>query len=152
MSNSSATFHYQPASEELNLWVAALGLNAPSQLDLIDQVEQGLPAAAFDRFSEVTGLSREALARTVRISTRTVARRREKDARLDPATSERLVRLARLYAKAQGTIGEADLARQWMQTPRTAFAGKTPLQMAETELGAREVEDLLLRTEHGVFT
>lgn len=61
------------------------------------------------------------------------------------------MRLAGLYGRAAEVIGDELLARQWMQTPGEAFAGKTPFEMAQTELGAREVEDLLLRVEHGVF-
>lgn len=145
------TFEYIPNSPKANPWEAALGIHSTSRMGLISQVKGGLPVAAFDRFSQVVGIPRETLARTIHVSTRTVSRRREAGQRLDPTTSERLVRLASLYAKTTEVIGDDGLARQWMQTPREAFAGKTPFEMAETELGAREVEDLLLRIEHGVF-
>jgi hypothetical protein len=55
----------------------------------------------------------------------------------------------RLFAKATDVIGDETLARQWMQTPREAFAGKTPFDMARTELGAREVEELLQDFDDG---
>jgi putative toxin-antitoxin system antitoxin component (TIGR02293 family) len=148
---SQMTFSYQPSPQSLSAWETALGLQDGSRLKLIAQVQEGLPVAAFDRFSQLTGLSREALARALDTSTRTIARRKEAGKPLDRTTSERLVRLAGLYARAAEVIGDERLARQWMQTPREAFAGKTPFEMAQTELGAREVEDLLLRVEHGVF-
>lgn len=148
---SQMTFSYEPSPPSVSSWEAALGLQDGSRLELIAQVQQGLPAAAFDRFSDLVGLSREALARALDTSTRTITRRKEAGKPLDRTTSERLVRLAGLYGRAAEVIGDELLARQWMQTPRAAFAGKTPFEMAQTELGAREVEDLLLRVEHGVF-
>lgn len=107
---------------------------------------------AFERFSELSGVPREELARSLKVSTRTLQRRKEAGKRLDSETSERLLRLAKLYARAAEVIGEDALAKQWMRTPRSLFEGKTPFEMATTELGAREVEDLLLRTEHGIFS
>jgi putative toxin-antitoxin system antitoxin component (TIGR02293 family) len=152
MSDTVASFHFTPPSETPSRWVVALGLEELSSFALIDEVTKGLPASAFDRFSQASGLTREILAHTLRVSTRTVARYKNRGERLDPAISERLVRLAVLYLKAEETIGDPELAKQWMQTPRLVFDGKTPLEMAETEVGAREVEDLLLRIEHGVFS
>ena len=148
---SEATFNYEAQAQGANAWEEALGIAARSRLGLIAQVQEGLPASAFDRFSKLAGLSRDVLAHTLDVSTRTVARRKQTGKPLDRDTSERLVRLANLYRQAADVIGDEDLARQWMQTPREALDGQAPLQMAQTELGAREVEDLLLRVEHGVF-
>lgn len=81
----------------------------------------------------------------------TIARRKEAERSLDRAASERLVRLALLYRRASEVFGDEDLAKQWMQTPREVFGGKTPFELAASEIGVQEVEDLLLRAEHGVF-
>lgn len=118
---------------------------------MIQQIQAGLPPTAFEQLGEATGVGADELAELVAVSRRTVARRKERGEPLDPATSERLVRLALLYARVAEVIGDEPLARQWLRTPRSAFSGKTPLELARTELGAREVEDLLLRVEHGVF-
>lgn len=147
---SIGEFTYQPVSEAPGLGVAGLGLSR-SRLEMIQQVQEGLPPTAFEQLSEVTGVSADELAELVHISRRTVARRKERDEPLDPATSERLIRLALLYAKVVEVIGDEPMSRQWLRTPREAFFGKTPLELLQTELGAREVEDLLLRVEHGVF-
>jgi putative toxin-antitoxin system antitoxin component (TIGR02293 family) len=40
----------------------------------------------------------------------------------------------------------------WLKSPQKALGGKTPLEYSDTEPGAREVEDLLGRLEHGVFS
>jgi putative toxin-antitoxin system antitoxin component (TIGR02293 family) len=66
--------------------------------------------------------------------------------------SERLFRLACLYDKAVEVFEDPQMARKWLKEPSWALGDVTPLRYADTELGAQEVEDLLGRIEHGVFT
>jgi putative toxin-antitoxin system antitoxin component (TIGR02293 family) len=46
--------------------------------------------------------------------------------------------------------GDANAARQWLTAPQPALGGSTPGDYAATELGAREVENLIGRLEHGI--
>jgi uncharacterized protein (DUF2384 family) len=39
-----------------------------------------------------------------------------------------------------------------LRSPQIGLGGAVPLAYAETELGAREVEDLLGRIEYGVYS
>lgn len=146
-----SVFTYTPDQPRASVWESALGIEGTSGLARMSQAQNGIPVASFDRFAEAIDVSREALAQTLHVSLRTVQRRREAGARLGPGASERVVRLADLYAHASKVIGDDDLARQWMQTPRDVFGGKTPFEMAGSELGAQEVDSLLHRVEHGVF-
>lgn len=43
-------------------------------------------------------------------------------------------------------------ARAWLSTPAPALANRTPVEVAATDVGAREVESLIDRLEHGVFS
>lgn len=65
---------------------------------------------------------------------------------------ERAERVALLEAKLAQLLGDETLERHWLQTPREIFRGRTPLETAQTEAGFQEVEALLLRVEHGVFS
>jgi putative toxin-antitoxin system antitoxin component (TIGR02293 family) len=67
---------------------------------------------------------------------------------LTPVNSERLIRVARVTAKARETFGreKADL---WMERTTTALAGQAPMALLATESGARAVELLLGRIDHG---
>ena len=47
--------------------------------------------------------------------------------------------------------GDADAARRWLRAPQTALGGEPPLGLASTEVGSRQVEDLITQLEHGVF-
>ena len=128
-----------------------LGLEPVGTLALLDRVEAGLGYAAVERFRRHAGLSLRELAALVQIPPRTLARRRE-EGRLRPDESDRLVRASRVFGKALELFaGDAAAARAWLSTPAPALGGRIPLDAAATEIGAREVEDLAGRLEHGVF-
>ena len=93
------------------------------------------------------GLNRQSMSQVLDVSQRTLSRRHT----LETATSERLFRVVALFQKALQVLGERDEARRWFTTAKKALGGKTPLEFSETEVGAREVEDLLGRIEYGVY-
>ena len=66
--------------------------------------------------------------------------------------SDRVVRFAKLMGKAVKVFGNLDDARQWLSSPQFGLGGAVPLDYAKSELGAREVENLLGRIEYGVYT
>lgn len=119
--------------------------------ETVECIRAGLAMVEFEALRELLGLGAEQLAGHLAISRSTLIRRR-KSRRLDAQESDRLLRYARLYAKAENTLGEAEAAQQWLKTPARALGYESPLSFAETEAGAREVENLLGRIEHGVFS
>ena len=119
---------------------------------LIEQVRAGLAYSELEALQASLGLPMERLAAQVGLSRATLQRRKKSDAALSAIQSDRVVRLARLMGKAIDVLdGEAN-ARQWLSTPQHGLGGATPLDYADTEIGAREVENLLGRIEHGVFS
>ena len=46
-------------------------------------------------------------------------------------------------------FGDLEEARQWLKTPQRGLHGAVPLDYAKTEMGAREVENLLSQLNHG---
>ena len=77
-------------------------------------------------------------------------RRRRRAGRLDPHESGRAYRLARLVDRAASVFGSVEGGAEWLGRPLSALGGATPLAYADTEPGAREVENTLGRIEHGV--
>ena len=70
----------------------------------------------------------------------------------EPDESDRLLRASRVFGRALELFeGDPEAARRWLGLPQPALGGATPLAFARTEAGAREVEDLVGRLEHGVF-
>jgi len=111
-------------------------------------VNAGLERAAFDDLKESYGVTTETLARVTRIPLRTLSRRD----RFKPEESERILRVASVFQSAVECLESDEAARRWLTSPKIALAGLTPLDCCDTEAGAREVEQLLLRLEYGVFS
>ena len=66
---------------------------------------------------------------------------------LSPDASARAERLARIAALAQQALGSLDAARTWLTEPHPML-GAMPIEVAATDLGARQVERLLHDIEH----
>ncbi|MFT5836761.1 MAG: putative toxin-antitoxin system antitoxin component (TIGR02293 family) [Candidatus Azotimanducaceae bacterium] len=123
-----------------------------SPVQWVDRVMAGLPVAEFDSLREMLALPVDEMARMIGISTATLSRRRAKNDPLDRDHSDRLMRYARLYWLAVGFFdGNQPTGRDWLKRPARALDGRRPLDFAETEIGAREVEDLIGRLEYGVY-
>ncbi len=97
------------------------------------------------------GLPMEKLAPLLGISKATLHRRKIAG-KLAAFESDRVVRLARLLGMACFVMASKEAGRQWLCSPQVGLGGAVPLEYAETELGAREVENLLGRIEHGVYS
>ncbi len=120
-------------------------------IDVFEQVRAGFPFSKFVRLEKASGLSRDALARLLGIPKRTLTRR-QGEGRLRPDESDRVLRASAIFELAQDLFaGDSAAATAWMESPHAALGGKTPLALAATEVGAREVEQLIGRLEHGVF-
>ena len=126
-------------------------LREPEATYMVGKVREGLPLAEFYLIQQMLGITEERLGAMVGLS-RATLHRRKKAGRLEMAESDRLVRYARLVSHASEALGGMDSARSWLLAPALAFQGETPLEYSDTEAGAREVEALLGRLEHGVFS
>jgi putative toxin-antitoxin system antitoxin component (TIGR02293 family) len=114
------------------------------------RVEEGVPVTDLVAFGRETGFTVEELAHLVHIPPRTYARRVASKARLSLPEGERAVRVMRLYDRAKELFGTHDNTREWLNSEIPALGWRTPLDFARTEQGAREVENLIGRIEHGI--
>ena len=126
-----------------------LGRPLTSILELDEAVERGLPKATLrhvaTRVFSDAGEQRAIMHRIVPEAT--YKRRRE---RLSPAESERTERLARVVAMAEEVWDDREQARRFLTTPHPEIGGKTPLDAALTELGARQAEEVMARILYGL--
>lgn len=118
--------------------------------DLDRLVQRGLPYQVFVEVMTRFALGREEAQRFLLVPSRTLARRKAK-ARMRAIESDRLIRLARIGARAMEVFGTDEKAAAWLHRPVRALANKTPLELLQTDLGAKRVEDVLGRIEHGVI-
>jgi putative toxin-antitoxin system antitoxin component (TIGR02293 family) len=132
-------------------YAVLLGAESFGTEEVLHGVERGLPFSAFEHLQRNLALPAAAVTELVQIRPRTLTRRKEQG-RFQPDESDRLLRAARLFARALELFeGDAEAARGWLAAPQPALGGAVPLAVARTEVGAREVEQLLGRLEHGVF-
>lgn len=131
---------------------SSLGFQVVRWTDLIPRIEKGFSFATFAKFVGASGLSAPDAASVIGIPERTLARRK-KENRLSPEESERLLRISRLFESSLRLFeGDRAAALNWLRTPKKVLRNQSPLRFARTEIGAREVEDLIGRIEHGVFS
>lgn len=131
---------------------ASTGTPYRTLLEASEMVKTGLPFAAITRFHRNSGFTLERIKQITRMSEGSFARRR-RSARLSQEESERLLRIGRTFERAVHLYdGDRDAAREWLDSPIPALGMQRPLDLAQTEPGAREVEDLIGRIEHGVVS
>lgn len=122
-----------------------------SESDLIPIIRKGLSKKHLETLMETTGLNLSAMALILHVSERTM-HRYANNTLLNPEISERLLEIAKLYAKGQDVFGSLNSFKQWMQYPIVALGHKKPLEFLDTSIGIRLLEDELGRIEHGIFS
>ncbi len=115
---------------------------------LVRLVRHGLPIDAVQTMLDSGRITAVELDQIV-LPRKTLAHRR-KLGTLTPEQSDRLVRVARILALAETTFGSQEKAGLWLRRPTAVFAGERPLDLLDTDEGAREVETLLGRIAHGI--
>jgi len=148
-----ARFHdfLQHGSPGPHAYAVLLGLDAFDAPGLLRSIMRGFPFRTLERFQRNTSLPLDRITELVDIPRRTLTRRKG-EGRLLPEESDRLLSASRLFGLAL-TLFEGDpaAAADWLNRPQPGLGGAVPLDLAKTGLGAREVEALIGRLEHGVF-
>ena len=98
------------------------------------------------------GINNDQLGALLGLSRRSVNRLMPTTALLPAVAGDRLYRSARLFALALDVFEDQAAAREWLKSPQRALGNAVPLSIATTDIGAREVETLLGRIEHGVYS
>lgn len=131
--------------------VRRLGIGWGDSAKMVRLVRAGFPFRSLTNFQKATELPWAEISRFVAIPQRTLTRR-QSQGKLQADESDRVLRASTIFDMAMGLFeGDAADARKWLQTPQAGLGGETPLDFASTEVGAREVENLIGRLDHGVF-
>jgi putative toxin-antitoxin system antitoxin component (TIGR02293 family) len=79
------------------------------------------------------------------------ARLQRDNAILTPLVVDRFNRFTRITQQAINLFKDTDKALKWLQTSKNSLAGITPLAALSTDEGANQVEEILYRTEYGIY-
>ncbi len=128
-----------------------LGIGTNDAVKIVRLVRAGFPFKKLAGFQKATQLPWAEISRFVAIPQRTLTRR-QSEGKLQPDESDRVWRASAIFDQAVDLFeGDVAAARKWIQTRQSGLGGETPLDFAATDVGAREVENLIGRLEHGVF-
>lgn len=119
--------------------------------DVQEAIRDGLPFAALEVLIQRLQLSLKEAAAVLRIPERTMARRK-REKRLLPEESDRVFRLARVFAHAAGVFETEADAAGWFKDPNRGLGGLRPLDLLDTDIGVQKVDAVLTRIQHGVYS
>lgn len=120
--------------------------------DFINLIKNGISLKGALSVKERLHLTNRELADTLGISESKWSRRiRRPSGRLSLVESDRLYRIARIFALAKDVFENEERAIEWFRRPQFGLGDRIPLDLINTEVGAREVESLLLRIEYDVI-
>jgi len=119
--------------------------------ELIRRIQKGLSFSELKALQDSIDMPFEQLAAKLSIS-RSTLQRRKVNGRLSPDESDKVMRFARLLDHATDVFGDVNKARAWLKFPQRGLGGAVPLDYAKTEIGAREVDNLLGRIDYGVYS
>lgn len=129
-----------------------LGSKPKTAADWQEVIEQGMPVTSAEALKGSFAVPDSVLAELLGVSGKTLSRARAAKGRLDPVASDRLFRVARVGALAIDVLEDERRGVSWLKRPQIGLGGRTPLSLLTTDIGRDQVEKLLLRIEHGVYT
>ncbi len=121
-------------------------------LDWQEIIQSGVPIRSAEALKGSMAVPDSLFARLLGVSEKTLSRLRAGRGRLDPVASDRLYRVARIVALAIEVLEDEQRAVQWLKRGQIGLGGRIPLSLLTTDAGRDEVEKLLMRIEHGVYT
>ncbi len=130
-----------------------LGLNSPTvtSYDLMMLTRQGIPRAAIDSLANSLHLSVTELAKYLHVSERTL-QRYDSDKNLSTELSDRVLQVAKVYARSLDIFEDPETASSWLRQPNVALGNIAPIEYLDTSSGVEIVLDELTRIEYGVFS
>jgi len=121
-----------------------------SSPDLISVIRNGLPARSAKTVSEALHVPIRELSAYLHVSSKTLERRLKDDRALDQDASDRLVELAKVFARTVEVMEDLDRARKWLFEPSLVLGNVSPVSLLDTSTGVEMVMDELGRIEHGI--
>jgi len=127
-----------------------LGRRVTRMRELDSIVREGMPKSALDTLIDALGASKHgdfAVQLRNKIVPRATYNRVD---RFNLQVGETTERMARLFAMALSIFDDAEAAVRFMASPHPELDDRAPFEVALTEIGGREVEEVIERGLHGL--
>jgi putative toxin-antitoxin system antitoxin component (TIGR02293 family) len=123
-----------------------------SWIDLHDRLTKGLPKEMYHHVFQLLATQafpKDVVRRLERfvVAPATLKRRKE---RLSPEESERLARVARLLAMTTRVFDDPQDTARFLTRPHPLFGRKSPIDLVQSDLGLRQVEEVLAKILYGL--
>jgi putative toxin-antitoxin system antitoxin component (TIGR02293 family) len=122
-----------------------------SDFEMIELVRKGLDRSTIYRLIDLLGITLDQMCDLIHISSRTLQRKADGES-LGSLVSERALDLSRVLVQGVEALGSMQAFQSWLQSPRPALGGATPLSFLDTRLGCELIINILGRIEHGVYS
>ncbi len=122
-----------------------------SDFDFVRLVQDGLPTAVLEALVQRGELTPQEVEKYI-IPRRTLAHRKRRHQPLSREESDKLARVARIFAVALDTFQDRQKASAWMRRSNRELQGAAPVELLDTDSGARVLEQMLERIAHGIFS
>ena len=129
--------------------ITAFQVAAMPMTKAVDVIRAGLPASAFVGVAVALDLTVDELAAKLGVSPRTIRDQRKKLSRLSSENTEKLVRIARIQHQARKVFTTDGAVSDWLTSPAPALEGTKPIDLLDTDFGARELEAVLNGIAYG---
>ena len=117
----------------------------------IKTIRDGINPNLVERFlNEQSFVVNDVLSR-LQISKSTYFAKKKKESPLDPATTEKFLRLISVVKIATEIIGKVEV-KSWLYKKIASLGQQAPLDLLDTEAGHRLVEETLLHIKYGVYS
>lgn len=116
----------------------------------MSMIRNGLKMGVVESFLLEEELQIKDILEKLHISSSTYFARKRNHQPLDSYASEKFIRLINVMTLATEILGKAE-AKQWLYRPIPSLGKEIPLNLLDTEIGHRLVEQALLQIKYGIY-
>lgn len=137
------------SAKSFAFWVMAHERSKLTETERLLEIREGFSTAWVDSIRQTFTSTADVILIYANASPSTFERRKKGKLPLDQVASERLDRLASVALLAEEVFEDKTAATVWLCEPNQALAGRSPLSLCDTEIGANQVRRILHALEWG---
>ena len=120
--------------------------------EMRELLRKGLPYSSLESLAESLSIQIPTITKVMGMNPRTLLRRKEASKNFSQVESDRLYRIAKVISCAIDVLGSKGKAKEWLSRPNMALGSEIPINLLDTEVGERQVEEVLGRILHGIYS